>query len=44
MLDKNLVPLGHNSYKEQIPAQQIHIQQHGRPKAVMYMDKAVDTL
>jgi len=36
--------MGIDSCKEQIPAQQIHKQQHGKPKVVMYMDKAVDTL
>jgi len=36
--------MGTDSCKEQIPAQQIHKQQHDKPKAVMYIDKAVDTL
>jgi hypothetical protein len=36
--------MGTDSCKEQIPAQQIHEWQLDKPKAVMYIDKAVDTL
>jgi hypothetical protein len=36
--------MGTDSCKEQISAQQIHKQQHGKSKAVMYIDKAVDIL